>query len=148
ITGLVSASRSIPVERLRVSLRRLPQEMSGTTIAQISDLHIGPTLGREWLSEVVDRVNALSPDLIAITGDLVDGTVEELRDHVAPIGRLRAPHGVYFVTGNHEYYSGADAWIEELRRLGVRVLRNERVQVGTSGASFDLAGVDDFQAGG
>jgi predicted MPP superfamily phosphohydrolase len=90
----------------------------------------------------------LHPDLVVITGDLVDGSVGELRDHVEPLRRLSSRHGVYFVTGNHEYYSGADAWIAELPRLGVRVLRNERVSIGQNGASFDLAGVDDASAHG
>lgn len=92
------------------------------------------------------RTNALEPDVIAITGDLVDGTVEDLREHVAPLAGLRAKHGVYFVTGNHEYYSGVDAWIAELSRIGVRVLRNERVEIRVGDDAIDLAGVDDFSA--
>ncbi|HSO00071.1 MAG TPA: metallophosphoesterase, partial [Candidatus Nanopelagicales bacterium] len=117
-------------------------------IVQLTDVHIGPTIGREWLEGIVARVNELEPDLVAITGDLVDGRVADLREHTAPLAKLRAKHGVYFVTGNHEYYSGADEWIEELSRLGVRVLRNERVTIGEGADSFDLAGVDDWKAGG
>jgi uncharacterized protein len=86
------------------------------------------------------------PDVVAITGDLVDGTVDELRDAVAPLGSLKAKYGVFFVTGNHEYFSGARAWVEELSRIGIRVLRNERVSIGEVGAAFDLAGVDDRSA--
>jgi predicted MPP superfamily phosphohydrolase len=95
---------------------------------------------------VVEQTNALKPDLIAITGDLVDGSVEQLRDEVAPLARLRARHGVFFVTGNHEYYSGAQRWIAHLRQMGIRVLRNERVSVGDGEHSFDLAGIDDHHA--
>jgi uncharacterized protein len=113
---------------------------------QLSDVHIGPTIDGAWLRGIVDRVNALEPDMVAITGDLVDGSVAELAAHVAPLADLRAKHGVYFVTGNHEYYSGVDAWIEELERLGVRVLRNERVEIGDGDAVFDLAGIDDHRA--
>ncbi len=144
--GLVSALGAIRVERVKVPLRRLPASMSGLSIVQITDVHIGPTLGRGFLDRVVDQILALSPDLVVITGDLVDGTVEQLREHVAPLGRLRAPHGVFFVTGNHEYYSGVDAWIEELGRLGIRVLRNERVEIRQGDAVFDLAGIDDHSA--
>src|SRR5262249_15144534 len=93
-----------------------------------------------------DRVNSLDPDVVVITGDLVDGSVAALRDEVAPLAELRAKHGIFFVTGNHEYYSGVDEWIAELDRLGIRVLRNEHVRVGDGDNSFDLAGVDDWSA--
>jgi hypothetical protein len=146
--GVGSALGTIPIERVQVRLRRLSERMSGTQIVQLTDMHIGPTLRREWVQEVVAQVNGLEPDVIAITGDLVDGSVEQLRHHVAPLAELRAKHGVYFVTGNHEYYSGADAWIEELGRLGIRVLRNERVRIGEDEDGFDLAGVDDWSAAG
>jgi hypothetical protein len=138
--------RRVTVKRVEVPLGRLPESMHGTRIVQLSDVHIGPTLGRRFLSRVVEQVNALEPDVIAITGDLVDGSVARLSSEVAPLGELRARYGVYFVTGNHEYYSGADAWCAHLTRLGLRVLRNERVSIGTSSESFDLAGVDDYSA--
>ncbi|WP_437875823.1 metallophosphoesterase [Sorangium sp. So ce513] len=146
--GAASALGEVAVRPVRVRLRRLPAAMSGFRLVQLTDLHIGPTIGREWLERVVARVNALEPDLVAITGDLVDGSVEELREHTAPLADLRARYGVFFVTGNHEYYSGVEAWIAELRRLGVRVLRNERVTIGDGEHSFDLAGVDDWSSRG
>jgi hypothetical protein len=134
------------LEQVRVALRRLPRALSGTTIVQISDLHVGPTIGRAFVEDVVARANALAPDVVAITGDLVDGSVADLADAVAPLAQLRARHGVFFVTGNHEYYSGASAWARHLATLGVRVLRNERVTIGAGADSFDLAGVDDHSA--
>ncbi len=146
--GTASALGQVALRRVTVPLRRLPEALSGFRIVQLSDLHIGPTLGGAWLAEIVARVNAQEPDLVVITGDLVDGSVEALGREVAPLADLRAKHGVFFVTGNHEYYSGADAWIEELARLGVRTLRNERVAVGEGDAVFDLAGVDDWSAHG
>jgi hypothetical protein len=141
-------ARSPIVKELSVSLRRFPSALDGLKIVQLTDVHIGPLIDGAWLRDVVSRVNELSPDVIAITGDLVDGSVAELREHVAPLADLKARHGVYFVTGNHEYYSGADEWIAELTRLGIRVLRNERVSIGDGDASFDLAGVDDLRAKG
>lgn len=144
--GLASALGEVAVQPVRVRLRKLPGALSGFRIVQLTDIHIGPTIGRGWLEGVVAKVNALDPDLVAITGDLVDGSVEDLREHVAPLKELRAKHGVFFVTGNHEYYSGADEWIAELGRLGVRVLRNERVTIGQGEDCFELAGVDDWSS--
>lgn len=146
LSALRSGLGRIRTHEVRVALDRLPSELDGTSIVQISDVHIGPTLRKEFLEEVVRQVNALSPDVVAITGDLVDGSVDDLREHVAPLAHIRARHGVFFVTGNHEYYSGAEEWCAELERLGIRVLRNERVQVGSAEASFDLAGIDDYHA--
>lgn len=134
------------VRDLSVRLARLPGSLAGLTVVQLSDIHLGPTLGREFIEEIVARTNALKPDLVVITGDLVDGSVEHLREHVAPLSGLEARHGVFFVTGNHEYYSGPVAWCRELERLGIRVLRNERVSIGDGDASFDLAGTDDYNA--
>ncbi len=145
--ALRSGLARVAVKRVEVALERLPEAMHGTTIAQLTDVHIGPTIRKDFVEEVVHRTNALAPDVIAITGDLVDGTVETLREHVAPLAQLKARYGVYFVTGNHEYYSGHIEWCAELERLGIRVLRNERVSIGEDGHSYDLAGVDDYSAG-
>lgn len=136
----------VRIKSLDIPIGRLPAAADGTTIVQITDLHVGPTIGRAFMQDVVDRVNALAPDIVAITGDLVDGTVAELRDGVAPLADLRARRGVYFVTGNHEYYSPTEAWLAHLPTLGIRVLRNERVPIGDGEASFDLAGIDDWTA--
>jgi predicted MPP superfamily phosphohydrolase len=154
LTGLgaaVAALRSglapVAVKEVRVRLDRLPRALDGTTIVQLSDVHVGPTIGRPFIEYVVSRVNALAPDLVAITGDLVDGSVAALGNKVAPLADLRSKYGTYFVTGNHEYYSGTESWVQELTRLGIRVLRNERVSIGQSqGESFDLAGVDDLES--
>ncbi len=142
--GVASAMGSATIEKVVVRLRRFPKSMNGFRIVQLTDLHIGPTLGKDWLESVVLATNAQNPDIIAITGDLVDGSVAELAKHVAPLAQLRAKHGVFFVTGNHEYYSGADEWIDYLRSLGITVLRNERIAISEGEGSFDLAGVDDF----
>lgn len=143
--GVVSALSPVAVKKVRVALERLPRAASGMRIAQITDVHVGPTIGKGFIDDLVTRINALEPDVIAITGDLVDGSVEELAEHVAPLARLQAKHGVYFVTGNHEYYSGVDDWIAHLRKLGVRVLRNEHVRIGGEDG-FDLVGIDDHSS--
>jgi uncharacterized protein len=130
-----------------VPLARLPASLDGTTIVQITDLHVGMTVSRRFVEDVVARVNALEPDIVVLTGDLVDGTVPDLRGRIAPLAELRARRGVYAVTGNHEYYSGVEAWLDEYRRLGMRVLRNERVAIGDGSDTFDLAGIDDHTAG-
>ena len=134
------------VKRVEVELERWPRELDGFRIVQLSDIHIGPILGRDFARELVRRVAALEPDLIAVTGDLVDGDVRHLRDEVAPFAELAAPQGVWFVTGNHDYYSGADRWVDQARKLGMRVLRNQRASIGDGSASFDLAGVEDYHA--
>jgi predicted MPP superfamily phosphohydrolase len=143
-----SALSEPEIHEVPVKLARLPPALSGLTIAQISDLHVGPTIGERDVRRVVEATNALRPDLVAITGDLVDGTVPSLGPAIAQLAGLRARHGVFFVTGNHEYYSGVTEWVAYLRRLGVRVLRNERVEIGDRGASIDLAGIDDWRSTG
>jgi len=143
--SLRSALGPAEIHEVPVKLGRLPPALSGLTIAQISDLHVGPALRDTAVRRVVEQTNALRPDLIAITGDLVDGSVPELGRAISHLAALRARYGVVFVTGNHEYYSGVGPWLAELRRLGIRVLQNERVRIGDGGASLDLAGVDDWR---
>jgi len=145
----VRATRGpVAVKRMEIVLERLPHGLDGTRIVQLCDLHVGGLLGREFVERVVRTSNGLEADLIAIVGDLVDGTIEHLRPALASLADLRARHGVYFVTGNHEYYtrSGARAWMEEIERMGIHVLRNERVTIGNDREGFDLAGVTDHGA--
>jgi predicted MPP superfamily phosphohydrolase len=125
--GLFNARRRAAIVAVDVPIADLPVALHGFTIAQISDIHVGPTIKGPYLQAIVQAVNQIEADMVAVTGDLVDGTVAELAHHVAPLANLSSRHGTYFVTGNHEYYSGAHAWIDELRRLGVRVLMNEHV---------------------
>lgn len=140
-----SAARPPRLGKHEIRLGRWPAALDGFRIVQISDIHIGAMLDSRFARSIVERVNALEPDLIAVTGDLVDGPVKHLRDEVRPFRDLRAPHGVYFVTGNHDYYSGADPWLAEVENLGMRPLRNERVTISRDGAHFELAGVDDHR---
>ncbi|MFC5521921.1 metallophosphoesterase [Polaromonas jejuensis] len=153
LLGFLNARRTAAVVRVDVPIQGLPAAWQGFTVAQISDIHVGPTIKQGYLRRIVDKVNALEADMVAVTGDLVDGRVSQLAAHVAPLAGLRSRHGTFFVTGNHEYYSGAHAWIDELRRLGLTVLLNQHVVIRQPGAAGEggmplvLAGVTDYGAG-
>ncbi|MEU2183920.1 metallophosphoesterase [Streptomyces thermolilacinus] len=138
--GAHTVLRGPTVKRVTVPLAKLPRSAHGYRIAVVSDIHLGPTLGRAHAQRIVDAVNSTQPDLVAVVGDLVDGSVENLGPAAEPLARFRARHGSFFVTGNHEYFSGAEEWVDEVRDLGMRPLRNERVEIA---AGFDLAGVND-----
>jgi predicted MPP superfamily phosphohydrolase len=144
--GYVNARRTAQIRNVDVPIHALPAALQGFTIVQITDVHVGPTIGRPYVEAIVAAVNRLDADVVAITGDLVDGSVRQLAPHVAPLARLASRHGTFFVTGNHEYYSGAASWLRELRKLGVNVLLNEHVVLDHEGASIVLAGVTDFSA--
>jgi predicted MPP superfamily phosphohydrolase len=146
LVGLVNARRVAQVVDIEVPIAGLPVAFHGYSIVQISDVHVGPTIKRGYLNAIVTKVNALRPDAIAITGDLVDGSVGRLGLHTAPLERLSAPDGAFFVTGNHEYYSGATEWIAEMRRLGLTVLINQHVVRERDGDALMIAGVPDFMA--
>jgi predicted MPP superfamily phosphohydrolase len=146
VLGAFNARKTAGVVSVDVPIAGLPAALHGFTIAQISDIHVGPTIKGPYLQDIVDAVNRLEADLVAVTGDLVDGSVAELRGHVAPLAGLLSRHGTFFVTGNHEYYSGAVPWMAELRSLGVNVLMNEHVVLERGGASMVLAGVADYGA--
>ncbi len=144
--GLVEARRTASVVHVEVPIPSLPQSLAGFTIAQISDVHVGSTIKRRYVDAIVEAVNWLGADMIAITGDLVDGSVADLARHVAPLANLSSRHGTFFVTGNHEYYSGANDWIAELRRLNVQVLLNRHVVLQHDGRAVVVAGVTDPSA--
>lgn len=146
LIGYVNARRVAQVRSVDVPIESLHPSLVGFTIAQITDVHVGPTIARQYVEAIVDIVNGLDADLVAITGDLVDGSVPQLAHHTAPLARIAARHGTYFVTGNHEYYSGVHPWIGELRRLGVTVLLNEHIVLDHDGAGIVVAGVTDPSA--
>jgi len=146
VFGTWSAFHAPEVTEVPVALPGLPKALDGFTIVQLTDIHVGAVIQRKFMDELVARANALKPDLIALTGDLVDGTVEQMGRSVAAIQALHAPHGVFFVTGNHDYYSGVEPWIAAVQGLGIQPLRNRHVRIGDAGASFDLIGVDDWSS--
>lgn len=146
VVGAMTALGSVGVKRVQVRLARLDPTLSGYTIAILGDIHLSAFIGAGTLARHVRTVNSAGADAVAIVGDLVDGSVDDLGPAARELTGLTAPDGVFFVTGNHEYYSGAEEWVAFLSSLGVRVLRNERVALSRGTASFDLAGCDDVSA--
>jgi predicted MPP superfamily phosphohydrolase len=147
-TGVYSANAAPVVRRVPITLPTLDPALDGLRIVTFSDAHLSATFGGRRFERLVDIVNRQRPDVVAIVGDLVDGSVEELRDDVAPLADLVSDQGVFFVTGNHEYFVDTRAWLRHLPTLGVEVLHNERVPIRRGTASFDLAGIDDRTAAG
>ncbi|HVE86348.1 MAG TPA: metallophosphoesterase [Myxococcales bacterium] len=145
--GYRTARGPARIENVTVPIPGLGAGMAGLKVAQISDLHIGQTLDGRFLERVVEQVNALEPDVVAITGDLVDGSVARLREDVRPLGRLKAKLGVFYVTGNHEYYSGPAAWEGYVASLGITVLHNEHRVVRRGGDALVIAGITDHNGG-
>jgi predicted MPP superfamily phosphohydrolase len=144
--GLWRAFEPAELSEVPIRLPKLPKQLDGFTIVHLSDLHISSVIRRNFIEEVVRRCNQLKPDLVAITGDLVDGEVDQLAHAVAALRGLQSRYGTYFVTGNHDYYSGVRPWTSAISAMGIQVLRNRRLEIGDAGASFDLVGVDDWSA--
>ncbi|NUP02928.1 MAG: metallophosphoesterase, partial [Nonomuraea sp.] len=144
--GVSSALGDPVIEPVRVRLAKLDPRLNGLRFAVVSDIHLGPLTGVGHTERIVRMINGLQADVVAIVGDLVDGSVAELGALAKPLKSLESRYGAYFVTGNHEYYTanGPQEWIEELDQLGVRSLRNERVEIRHQGGVLDLAGVNDL----
>lgn len=133
------------IERVTITLPTLPKSFDGFTIAQLSDVHIGPMLDKDFAQKIVTQTLELKADLIALTGDFVDGTIDQLRDHVLPFQQLKAEHGVYFITGNHEYYSGADEWLTHFESFGIHAFRNSNKIIEKNSEKLLVGGVFDVQ---
>ncbi len=146
--GVYEARKRPGIVTVDIPIAKLPKEFDGFRIVQISDIHAGLTIKRDFIETVAEEIKKLSPDLIAFTGDMADGTVPHLKNDLEPLANVFAPHGKFFVTGNHEYYSGVDQWTAHARDMGYDVLMNEHRTVTKNGASFVLAGVTDYSGGG
>jgi predicted MPP superfamily phosphohydrolase len=138
--GIKTALGTPQINRWTMPMRKLPRGMDGTRLAVVSDIHLGPLAGTHHVGRIVDLINSVQADIVCVVGDLVDGTVAELGRFATPLADIESRYGAFFVTGNHEYYSGYAPWVEEVARLGVRPLRNERVEIN----GLDLAGVNDL----
>lgn len=143
LVGFLSAHHGVRIRRVAVPIENLPPELAGLKIVQITDLHVGPTIRKRFVEKVVRLAAKADPDLIVVTGDLADGRVQDLADHVAPLSALRAPLGQYYVTGNHEYYWEGAGWIEKAKELGLSPVLNDHAIVRKDGKSFAIAGVPD-----
>ncbi|MDH7516672.1 MAG: metallophosphoesterase [Bacteroidota bacterium] len=145
--GVYEARRSPAVEEIDVPIPHLPRGLEGFRIVQVTDLHVGLTVRRDFIERVVETVSELRGDVLVLTGDLADGPVSCLHDDVRPFARLSPPHGKFFVTGNHEYYSGVQQWVEEARRLGFTILHNDHRVLERANGRLALAGVPDENGG-
>ncbi len=146
VLGVMGARARAAVKNVQVPIANLPAALEGFTIVQLTDIHVGPTIKKGYIDAVVDAVNGLDAHVVAVTGDVVDGSVDALDEHTAPLGRMKSKYGTFFCTGNHEYYSGAEEWIAEFRRLGMTCLQNQHVVLDHGGARVVVAGVTDFNA--
>ncbi len=146
LAGIYNAHKTPDVVEIKLPVKNLPRDLEGFSIVQITDIHLGPTLKRPFLEKIVRRVNSLSPDVVVLTGDLVDGFVDELGDDIKPLKNLRSSHGNYFVTGNHEYYFRALDWIGAVSRLDFKVLSNSHDLVRRGEGRILFAGVPDLKA--
>ena len=144
--GMFQARRRPRIVDITIPIRNLPPALHGFRIAQISDLHVGPTIKAPFVKRIVETVNELDADLVAFVGDLADGPVERLRPHVTALAGLRSRHGTFFVTGNHEYFSGVTEWLGEIRNLGMKVLLNENRLIQHGEGRLVIARVTDFGA--
>ena len=144
--GFYSSRKGPTVINQDIFLESLPPGFENFTIAQISDLHVGPTIKRPYVEYVFEKIAFRNPDLIVITGDLVDGSVKYLSPELEPFKDMIAPHGTYFVTGNHEYYSGVEPWLDETDRLGMKNLINTNEIISKSGDEIAIAGITDLNA--
>jgi predicted MPP superfamily phosphohydrolase len=145
--GIAEAKQTPQVKRVPIKFDELPPQLDGFRIVQITDIHVNPTFRRAAVEDIVDVVNSLDADIVVLTGDLVDGSVAQLGFDVAPLKRINSVSGNFFVTGNHEYYSGVMEWIEEVKRLGFSVLLNEHLVIRRGQARMLLAGVTDYRGG-
>jgi predicted MPP superfamily phosphohydrolase len=146
--GVAQAVRVPPVKNVEIAIAGLPPEFDGYRLLQLTDLHISRLFPASWTEDVVSRSNALDVDLIAITGDLIDGSLENRRADVEALGSLRSRDGVYAIPGNHEYFFGYDEWMNHYASLGMQVLTNRHVAIARGNTRIVLAGVTDLAAVG
>lgn len=145
--GFYNAHVRLKYKKTKIPVRNLQKDLHGFKIVQISDIHIGPTIKEKFLRRVVGKINLQSPDVVVITGDLVDGPAATLKHHLKPLSDIKSKYGTYYVTGNHEYYSGVLSWLPEIENLGIHVLLNENKILNVGESKLLMAGVTDLTAG-
>ncbi len=145
--GFFSSSKNIQVKEVKIGFSDLHPNFENLKIVQISDVHIGPTVKSNFLSDIVDTINTLAADIVVITGDLVDGDAKKFQHNLDPLKNIKSKHGTFFVTGNHEYYSGVFEWLEKIIELGIVPLLNDNKILNIGDRKFLIAGVTDLKAG-
>ncbi|EMY62435.1 metallophosphoesterase [Leptospira terpstrae] len=145
--GFFNAHVRLRYKRVSIPIKDLHPDLNGFKIVQISDVHIGATIKEKFLKRVVKRINLQNPDVVVITGDLVDGPVSTLKQHLKPLADIQSKYGTFYVTGNHEYYSGVLSWLPEIQNLGVKILLNQNQILKIGNAKLLMAGVTDLAAG-
>lgn len=146
VAGFVEARTKPMVKKIQVPIKDLPDEFHGTTILQMSDIHVGQTIKADFVEVLVELSNQLKPDMVALTGDLIDGTQSQLAHELEPFKKIQAPLGRFMVPGNHEYYWGIDHWIDFWKELGFKTLVNEHALVEKGSARLAIGGVHDYSA--
>nr|WP_228748168.1 metallophosphoesterase [Bradyrhizobium sp. BR 10289] len=141
--GVQQAMRIPPLKDVEIGIHGLPPQFDGYAILQLTDLHISRLFPASWARTVVARSNKLGVDLIAITGDLIDGTLDARRADIEPLRDLKATDGVYVISGNHEYIFGYDGWMAHFAALGLLSLENRHVVLDRNGGKLVIAGITD-----
>ena len=145
--GHIKAKYGIVRNETAISVKNLPDELKGLKIVHLSDIHVGPTIGADFVQKIVDRVNEEKADLIVLTGDIGDGKIDKFKEGARPLEKLDAKYGVFYVPGNHEYYSDAGAWMKYFSSLGMKVLVNEGTNIEINGKKVFVGGVPDPVSG-
>ncbi|NP_001073512.2 transmembrane protein with metallophosphoesterase domain [Danio rerio] len=150
VYGLVNAAQPPKVVDVEIPVEKLPESLNGLRLVLLSDIHLGPTVGRSKLQRIVSMVNELNPDVVVIVGDLTDSQVSRLRSAAEPLGQMKPRLGSYFATGNHDYYTAdVEGWFELLHSMGIEALHNSHAKVFRPERTEDwicLAGIDDLEA--
>ncbi len=141
--GFIEVLRGPVVKTVSVERDTVSPQLHQLKIAQISDLHIGASIQTKYVSKVIEKTNKLNPDVIVITGDLIDGKPSAVQHVIDSLGQLNAKHGVYYVVGNHEYYWGIETVLGSLRNTGMTILLNENKVVDIQGSKLMISGITD-----
>ena len=147
IWGFYSGLKSPIIERVEVPIKDLPSDLVNFTIAHITDTHVGRMIGVDFIEEVVEKIEKMNPDILVFTGDAADGSVESFGKALKPFSKINPPHGKYFVTGNHEYYSDLNGWLNLIEKVGFKILINESQILNINDSTLMITGLPDRSGG-
>ena len=143
VWGLYNAVKTPVIKKVKISITDLPKSLQGLRMAQISDLHVGSMIGKNFISKVVKKIDKINPDILFFTGDAADGSVESYGSHLEALGKIQPRYGKFFVTGNHEYYSDMNGWLHLIENLGFKILINESQNIIINGSIVMVTGIPD-----